>query len=168
MLPPQSASRLPRRLPCKPPLTSPHAPLPMPRSVSVLPSPSSIRSALPLQPSSPTLDGDGSVDSDAASDIDGTVSIANLHVQAAAAQNICSLVPLVLDPMSSHYNRWRDLVLLTLERQGRSQELSIGGAMYKTRTSKPYQVLVTYIIVIYISQILTKKNCTSIILNLTL
>ena len=84
----------------------------------MLPSPSSIRSALRYS----------SVDSDAASDIDATASVTNLHVQAAAVQNICSLVPLVLDPMSSHYNRWRDLVLLTLERQGRSQELSIGGA----------------------------------------
>ena len=53
-------------------------------------------------------------------------------------------------------------------RSGGEPGIEYSGVMYETRTSKPYQVLVTYIIVIYISQILTKKNCTSIILNLTL
>lgn len=33
-----------------------------------------------------------------------------------AAQNIRSLVLVALDPLSSHYNWWCDLVLLTLER----------------------------------------------------
>ncbi|KAL6624613.1 hypothetical protein ACP70R_031934 [Stipagrostis hirtigluma subsp. patula] len=43
-------------------------------------------------------------------------TIANLHAEAAGVQNIKALVPLVLDPLSTHFNRWRDLVLLTLER----------------------------------------------------
>lgn len=35
--------------------------------------------------------------------------IANLHTQATGVQNICSLVPVILDPT------WCDLVLLTLQ-----------------------------------------------------
>ena len=31
-------------------------------------------------------------------------------------QNLRALVPVVMDPLSPHYNRWRDLVLLALER----------------------------------------------------
>ena len=42
--------------------------------------------------------------------------VAHLHAQAAGVQNIRSLVPVVLDLLSPHYNRWPDLVLLTLER----------------------------------------------------
>lgn len=42
-------------------------------------------------------------------------SVAHLHAQAAGVQNIRSLVFVVLDPLSTNYNRWRDLVLLTLE-----------------------------------------------------
>jgi hypothetical protein len=41
--------------------------------------------------------------------------IANLHTQATGVQSIRSLVPVVLDPISSHYNRWPDFVLLSLE-----------------------------------------------------
>jgi hypothetical protein len=42
--------------------------------------------------------------------------IAPLHAQATGLQNIRSLVFVVLDPMSSHYPRWRGHVLLTLRR----------------------------------------------------
>src|SRR6266540_5202736 len=42
--------------------------------------------------------------------------IASLHAQVAGVQNIRSLVPNVLNPASSTYARWRDLVLLTLQR----------------------------------------------------
>ena len=42
--------------------------------------------------------------------------VAQLHLQAAGVQNIRALVPVVLDPASSSYGRWRDLVLLTLRR----------------------------------------------------
>ena len=31
--------------------------------------------------------------------------IANLHAQAVSIQNLCALVPVVLDPLSPHYNR---------------------------------------------------------------
>lgn len=42
--------------------------------------------------------------------------MANIHAQAAGVQNIWALVPVVLDLTSPHYNKWRDLVLLTLGR----------------------------------------------------
>ena len=41
---------------------------------------------------------------------------AALHAQAAAILNVKSLVPIVLDFTSPHYNRWRGLFLNTLER----------------------------------------------------
>jgi hypothetical protein len=43
-------------------------------------------------------------------------TIAALHAQAAGVHNIRSLVPVVLDPASSHYPRWRTQVVLTLRR----------------------------------------------------
>jgi len=42
--------------------------------------------------------------------------VAQLHLQAAGVQNIRALVPVVLDPGSTSFSRWRDLVLLTLRR----------------------------------------------------
>ena len=51
-----------------------------------------------------------------ADDLLEAATIANLHAQAASIQNIRALVPVVLDPLSTHYNRWRDLVILALER----------------------------------------------------
>jgi hypothetical protein len=50
-----------------------------------------------------------------ASDLDADL-IAALHTQAAGLHNIQALVPVVLDPASSHYPRWRGQVLLTLRR----------------------------------------------------
>jgi len=44
-----------------------------------------------------------------ADDLLEAATIANLHAQAASIQNIRALVPVVLDPLSTHYNRWRDL-----------------------------------------------------------
>jgi hypothetical protein len=44
-----------------------------------------------------------------------TVVVAMLHAQVCGAQNIRSLVSIVLDP-SAGYARWRDQVLLTLKR----------------------------------------------------
>ena len=41
---------------------------------------------------------------------------AALHAQAAAIVNIKSLMPVVLDLTSPHFNRWRGLFLNTLER----------------------------------------------------
>jgi hypothetical protein len=60
-------------------------------------------------PSGPHPDGDPDALFEAA-------TIANLHAQAASVQNIHALVPVVLEPLSTHYNRWHDLVLLALER----------------------------------------------------
>jgi hypothetical protein len=45
-----------------------------------------------------------------------TFVIANFHAQVASIQNIWLLVMVDLDPASSNYARWRDLVLLTLQR----------------------------------------------------
>jgi hypothetical protein len=42
--------------------------------------------------------------------------IANLHAHVAGALNIQALVSVVLDPVSTHYTRWRDQVLLTVQR----------------------------------------------------
>jgi hypothetical protein len=42
--------------------------------------------------------------------------VAQLHYQAGGVQNIRLLVPVVLEPESSSYARWRDLVLLTHRR----------------------------------------------------
>jgi len=42
--------------------------------------------------------------------------VVQLHYQAGGVQNIRLLVPVVLEPESSSYARWRDLVLLTLRR----------------------------------------------------
>jgi len=57
----------------------------------------------------PRIDGDPDALFEAA-------TVANLDAQAASVQNIRALVPVVLEPLSTHYNRWRDLVLLALER----------------------------------------------------
>ena len=62
---------------------------------------------------SPSSTDDGAVNGDAA--YEATI-VANLHAQAAGVQNIRTLVPIVLDPTSTHYDRWHDLVLLVLER----------------------------------------------------
>jgi len=42
--------------------------------------------------------------------------VVQLHYQAGGVQNIRLLVPVVLEPESPSYARWRDLVLLTLRR----------------------------------------------------
>jgi hypothetical protein len=42
--------------------------------------------------------------------------VTQLHYQARGVQNICLLIPIVLEPESPSYARWRDLVLLTLRR----------------------------------------------------
>jgi hypothetical protein len=42
--------------------------------------------------------------------------VAQLHLQAGSVQNIRLMVPVVLEPKSSSYARWRDLLLLTLHR----------------------------------------------------
>jgi hypothetical protein len=42
--------------------------------------------------------------------------VAQLHLQAGSVQNIRLMVPVVLEPQSSSYARWRDLLLLTLRR----------------------------------------------------
>jgi hypothetical protein len=42
--------------------------------------------------------------------------IANLHAQACGVQNIRNMIDIVLDPSSTNYARWRDQVMLTLER----------------------------------------------------
>jgi hypothetical protein len=42
--------------------------------------------------------------------------VAQLHSQAGSVQNIRLMVPVVLEPESSSYARWRDLLLLTLRR----------------------------------------------------
>ena len=44
----------------------------------------------------------------------GNLMVAQLHLKAAGVQNIQTLVPVVLDPASSSYGRWRDLILLAL------------------------------------------------------
>jgi hypothetical protein len=47
---------------------------------------------------------------------DESVVIANLHAQACGVQNIRNMIGVVLDPSSTNYTRWRDQVMLTLER----------------------------------------------------
>jgi hypothetical protein len=42
--------------------------------------------------------------------------VAQLHLQAGSVQNIRLMVPVVLEPESPSYARWRDLLLLTLRR----------------------------------------------------
>jgi hypothetical protein len=42
--------------------------------------------------------------------------VAQLHYQAGGVQNIRLLVPVILEPESPSYARWRDLFLLTLRR----------------------------------------------------
>jgi hypothetical protein len=49
--------------------------------------------------------------------------ITNLHVQASSIQNIHSLVSVVLDSSSTHYDHWRDNVLLTLWRYALSDHV---------------------------------------------
>ena len=49
--------------------------------------------------------------------------VANLHAQAAGVENIRTLVSIVLDLLSNHYDRWRDLVLLTLDRYALSSHV---------------------------------------------
>jgi hypothetical protein len=43
-------------------------------------------------------------------------TIAALHAQAAGVHNIRSLISVMLDPVSSHYPRWRAQVVITLRR----------------------------------------------------
>lgn len=43
-------------------------------------------------------------------------AVANLHAQASAVQNIRSLVPIVLEPLSTNYSKWRRHHLLVLGR----------------------------------------------------
>lgn len=43
------------------------------------------------------------------------IIITNFHAQAMGVQNIHSLVPVLLDPTSSTYVRWHDLILLRLQ-----------------------------------------------------
>jgi hypothetical protein len=43
-------------------------------------------------------------------------AVLQLHYQAGGVQNIKLLVPVVLEPASPSYARWRDLMLLTLRR----------------------------------------------------
>lgn len=50
-------------------------------------------------------------------------TIASLHAQAAGVQNIKALVPIILDPMSAHYRKWRDYFLLTLGRYSLSDHV---------------------------------------------
>lgn len=47
---------------------------------------------------------------------DESAVIANLHAQACGVQNIHNMIGVVLDPSSTNYARWRDQVMLTLER----------------------------------------------------
>jgi hypothetical protein len=47
---------------------------------------------------------------------DESAVIANLHAQACSVQNIRNMIGIVLDPSSTNYARWRDQVMLTLER----------------------------------------------------
>ena len=42
--------------------------------------------------------------------------VAQLHLQAGSVQNIHLMAPVVLEPESPSYARWRDLLLLTLRR----------------------------------------------------
>jgi hypothetical protein len=44
------------------------------------------------------------------------VALLNLHAQAVVVQNICALVPLLLDVNSTFYSRWRESFLLTLNK----------------------------------------------------
>jgi hypothetical protein len=57
-------------------------------------------------------------------DYEATI-IANIHIQAAGMQNICSFISVKLDLSSTHYARWRDNVLLTLECYSLSLSLSL-------------------------------------------
>jgi hypothetical protein len=47
---------------------------------------------------------------------DESVVITNLHAQACGVRNIRNMIGIVLDPSSTNYARWRDQVMLTLER----------------------------------------------------
>jgi hypothetical protein len=76
-----------------------------------------------IEPPSPTLSpppAGGAASSD--DDYEAAV-IANVHVQAAGVQNICSLISDTLDLSSTHYVRWRDNVLLTLGRYSLSNHV---------------------------------------------
>lgn len=63
---------------------------------------------LPLTPTLPIA-----LTADATTWENEAVVIANLRAQAVGVQNICSLLPVILDSTSSTYTCWRDLILLT-------------------------------------------------------
>jgi len=71
-------------------------------------------------PAFPDGDGDSSFHDSGAYE---AAVVANLHTQAAGVQNIRTLVPIVLDPVSVHYDRWWDLLLLVLERSALSSHV---------------------------------------------
>lgn len=50
-------------------------------------------------------------------------TIANLHAEASGVQNIRTLVPIMLDPLSTHFNKWRGHMLLTLRRYALSNHV---------------------------------------------
>jgi hypothetical protein len=69
--------------------------------------------ALARAKANPQKDDDSKHD-DTLDDIDAyeAAVVANLHAQAVGVQDIRTLVPIVLDPLSPHYDRWRDLLVL--------------------------------------------------------
>jgi len=71
-------------------------------------------------PAFPDGDGDSSFHDSGAYE---AAVVANLHTQAAGVQNIRTLVPIVLDPVSVHYDCWWDLLLLVLERSALSSHV---------------------------------------------
>lgn len=50
-------------------------------------------------------------------------TVANLHAQASSVQNIRALVPIVLDPLCTQYNKWRGHMTLTLRRYALSDHV---------------------------------------------
>jgi hypothetical protein len=55
-----------------------------------------------------------------------TSSVGYLHAQAIDIQDVRTLVPVVLNVTSTQYPRWRDLVLLTLQRYALDDHISSG------------------------------------------
>jgi hypothetical protein len=51
-------------------------------------------------------------------------SVGYLHAQAVGIQDIWTLVPVVLDVMSTQYPHWHDLMLLTLQRYALDDHVS--------------------------------------------
>lgn len=76
---------------------------------------------------SPRIDGNDSVaninmDDDVHSNYEA-IAIAHSQALAASVEDIHSIVPLALDPISSQYNRWNGLFPLTLKRYARAASL---------------------------------------------